>query len=32
MPRDYARVLQLQAQAAETGVDADELIMEATRG
>ncbi len=32
MPRDYARVLQLQAQAADTGVDADELIMEATRG
>ena len=32
MPRDYKRVLELQAQAEETGVDADELIMEATRG
>ena len=32
MPRDYKRVLELQAQAQETGVDADELIMEATRG
>ncbi|SDP31161.1 glutamate synthase (NADH) large subunit [Nakamurella panacisegetis] len=32
MPRDYKRVLELQAKAEETGVDADELIMEATRG
>ena len=32
MPRDYRKVLALQAQAAETGVDADELIMEASRG
>ena len=32
MPRDYAKVLRLRAQAADAGVDADELIMEATRG
>ncbi len=32
MPRNYRRVLELQAQAAETGVDADDLIMEAARG
>ena len=32
MPRDYRRVLALQLQAAETGVDADELIMESSRG
>ena len=32
MPRDYKRVLELQVQAEQAGVDADELIMEATRG
>ena len=32
MPRDYRRVLALQAQASELGVDADELIMEVSRG
>jgi glutamate synthase (NADPH/NADH) large chain len=32
MPRDYKRVLELQAKAAESGADADEMIMEATRG
>jgi glutamate synthase (NADPH/NADH) large chain len=32
MPRDYQRVLELQAQAADSGADADDMIMEATRG
>ena len=32
MPRDYRRVLSLRAEAAARGVDADELIMEASHG
>ena len=32
MPRDYKRVMALRAQAEERGVDADELIMEGSRG
>ncbi|AZI57878.1 glutamate synthase large subunit [Nakamurella antarctica] len=32
MPRDYRRVLELRAEAADKGVDADNLIMEASRG
>jgi len=32
LPRDYRKVLDLQARAVESGVDADELIMEAARG
>nr|WP_212753850.1 glutamate synthase large subunit [Nakamurella aerolata] len=32
MPRDYKRVLQLQVKAAESGADADALIMESARG
>jgi len=32
MPRDYRKVLALQARAVETGADADDLIMEASRG
>jgi glutamate synthase (NADPH/NADH) large chain len=32
MPRDYRRVLGLRAEAAALGVDADEMIMEASHG
>ncbi len=32
MPRDYARVLQLQSQAERDGADADQLIMAASHG
>ncbi|WP_395726709.1 glutamate synthase large subunit [Nakamurella sp.] len=32
MPRDYRRVLALRAEAAALGVNADEMIMEASRG
>jgi glutamate synthase (NADPH) large chain len=32
MPRDYRKVLELQAEAERTGADADALIMEASRG
>ena len=32
MPRDYRRVLELRAEAATRGLDADELIMEASHG
>ncbi len=32
MPRDYRRVLAVRAEAAASGADADEMIMEATRG
>ncbi|WP_111765910.1 glutamate synthase large subunit [Nakamurella deserti] len=32
MPRDYKRVLDLRAEAASLGVDADQMIMEASRG
>ncbi len=32
MPRDYRRVLALRAEAAARGLDADELIMEASHG
>jgi len=32
MPRDYRRVLSLRAEAAARGIDADEMIMEASHG
>ena len=32
MPRDYRRVLEMRAEAATRGVDADDLIMEASHG
>jgi glutamate synthase domain-containing protein 3 len=32
MPRDYRRVLSVRAEAAALGVDADKMIMEASRG
>jgi glutamate synthase (NADPH/NADH) large chain len=32
MPRDYRRVLTVRAEAAALGVDADKMIMEASRG
>ena len=32
MPRDYRRVLSIRAEAAALGVDADEMIMEASHG
>ncbi len=32
MPRDYRRVLELRSEAADSGLDADTLIMEASRG
>ena len=32
MPRDYKRVMALRVQAEESGIDADELIMEGSRG
>ena len=32
MPRDYKRVLELRAEAAALGVDADQMIMEASHG
>jgi glutamate synthase (NADPH/NADH) large chain len=32
MPRDYRKVLELRAEAATLGLDADELIMEASHG
>ncbi len=32
MPRDYRRVLELRAEAAVRGVDADQMIMEASHG
>lgn len=32
MPRDYARVLQIQATARQSGIDANQLIMEGSHG
>jgi hypothetical protein len=32
MPRDYRKVLSIRAEAASLGVDADEMIMEASHG